>query len=228
MHWAWEDRLLEDGHRAGLAAIGRDRLPEAAALAAHFHEAYLPFLWVPGAVDELEYPGLVRELFAHFDVELTDDELADFLEAEHDAWNPAPQLGSTTHALLDSLRARGLKLGLVSNAFDSGELQHRDLERMGLAERLDAAVFSSELGKRKPDASIFQHVLRELDVEPTAALFVGDDLIADLGRAKRVGMGTVQALWFRADARDDGPEPDHRAFTEMDVLNIVRRLTGEA
>jgi hypothetical protein len=37
-------------------------------------------------------------------------------------------------------------------------------------------------------------------------------------------MNTVQALWFRADEDSDGVEPDHQAFTQMDVLNVVDRL----
>jgi hypothetical protein len=37
-------------------------------------------------------------------------------------------------------------------------------------------------------------------------------------------MTTVQALWFRADDHPDGAEPDHQAFTQLDVLNVVRRL----
>src|SRR5438045_135436 len=118
MRWAWEPPLLEAGHRAGLAAIGRDELPAADALAAHFTETYLPLLWLPGAVEEIEYPGLVRELLGHFGVEVSDGELGNFLEAEHEAWGPARMLGATTHALLESLRARGLRLGLVSNALD--------------------------------------------------------------------------------------------------------------
>src|SRR3712207_8235684 len=48
---------------------------------------------------------------------------------------------------LDALRDRGLKLGLVSNAFDPGWLLRRDLADQGLAERLDVAVFSSEVGR---------------------------------------------------------------------------------
>jgi hypothetical protein len=36
----------------------------------------------------------------------------------------------------------------------------------------------------------------------------------------------VQALWFRADDNPDGAEPDYQAFTQHDVLNIVRRLNG--
>jgi hypothetical protein len=41
-------------------------------------------------------------------------------------------------------------------------------------------------------------------------------------------MKTVLALWFRADEDDRGADPDYEAFTPMDVLNIVRRLLGEA
>jgi hypothetical protein len=37
----------------------------------------------------------------------------------------------------------------------------------------------------------------------------------------------VLALWFRADEDERGLEPDFEAFTQMDVLNVVRRLTGE-
>jgi hypothetical protein len=36
-------------------------------------------------------------------------------------------------------------------------------------------------------------------------------------------MRTVQALWLRAD-EIQGVEPDFRAFTAMDVLDIARRL----
>jgi putative hydrolase of the HAD superfamily len=224
MQWAWDESLLEAGHRAGLAAIGRDGLPASDAVAARFAEAYMPYLWVPGVVEEIEYPGLVRELLGHFGVELSDDELDRFLEAEHEAWQPARRLGPTTHALLESLRARGLKLALVSNAFDPPPLLHRDLERMGVAERLDTAVFSSEVGKRKPHAAIFERALEAVGVQPERALFVGDQLVADVGGARAVGMTTVQALWFRADDNPNGPEPDYQAFTQMDVLNVVGRL----
>jgi putative hydrolase of the HAD superfamily len=116
--------------------------------------------------------------------------------------------------------------GLVSNAFDPGWLLQRDLERMGLGERLDVAVFSSEVGKRKPHPAIFAAALDALGVEPERALFVGDRLYEDVRGAAEVGMTTVQALWFRVDDHPDGAEPDHQAFTQLDVLNIARRLAG--
>jgi putative hydrolase of the HAD superfamily len=228
MQFAYDPELVEAGQKAGLEALGRDGLPEADAITAHFREHYEPLFWVPGTLEEIEYPGLVRELLGHFGIEPTDEELGRFLEAEHEAWEPARVLGATTHALLESLRSRGLRLGLVSNAFDPGWLLHRDLEQMGIAERIDHAVFSSEVGKRKPHPEIFERALEALEVAPGEALFVGDRLYEDVRGAAEVGMATVQAVWFRADEHPDGVEPDFQAFTQMDVLNVADRLLAAA
>jgi FMN phosphatase YigB (HAD superfamily) len=84
-------------------------------------------------------------------------------------------------------------------------------------------VFSAEIGFRKPAPEIFLLSCAELEVEPTAALFVGDDLARDVQAAAGVGMRTMQALWFRADDTP-GIEADFTAFTAVDVLNAARRL----
>ena len=228
MRWAYDATLVEAGHRTGLAALERDNLPEVERMAEHFRERYEPFFWTPGAVEELEYPGLVRHLLGDFGVEVDDRELTRFLEAEHAAWDPARQLAAHTPALLESLRARGLKLGLVSNAFDPGWLLQRDLEQMGLAEQLDFAVFSSEVGKRKPHPAIFERALDALGIGAAETVFVGDRLYEDVRGAGELGMTTVQALWFRVDEHPEGGEPDFQAFTQMDVLNVVDRLAAAA
>ena len=224
IQFAYAPELVVAGHRAGLAAIGRDGLPEVDALTERFREHYEPFFWIPGTIEEIEYPGLVRRLLGDFGVEIDDDELARYLEAEHSAWDPARILAAHTHGLLESLRDRGLKLGLVSNAFDPGWLLHRDLEQMGIQQRLDFSVFSTEVGMRKPHPAIFERALEALEVDAERALFVGDRLYEDVRGASDVGMTTVQALWFRADENPYGAEPDHQAFTQLDVLNVARRL----
>jgi putative hydrolase of the HAD superfamily len=228
MRFEYDEALIEAGHHAGLTALGRNDLPEVERVAAHFRERYEPLFWAPGAVEELEYPGLVRQLLGDFGIEVDEDELTRFLEAEHTAWDPARQLAAHTPALLEALRERGLQLGLVSNAFDPGWLLHRDLEQMGLAARLDYAVFSSEVGKRKPHPAIFERALEALEVDAADAVFVGDRLYEDVRGAGELGMTTVQALWFRADEHHEGGEPDFQAFTQMDVLNVVDRLAAAA
>jgi putative hydrolase of the HAD superfamily len=225
MDFQFDEELMDQAFRAGLAALDRNDLP-VDDIRAHFRERFEPLFWVPGTLEEIEYPGMIRDALAHFGIDLTEDELNMFLEAEHAAWQPARVLGSTTHALLDSLREDGLKLGLVSNAFDPGWLLRRDLEQMGIAQRIDVAVFSSEVGKRKPHPEIFETALTALEVAPERTLFVGDRLYEDVRGAGELGMTTVQAVWFRADEHPDGGEPDYQAFTQFDVLNIARRLVA--
>ena len=226
-HFAYDEALLEAGWEAGLAAVGREGLPPHGNAAERFRECYLPLIWAPGTIEEIEYPGLLRELLGEFGVELTDEELHRFLAAEHEAWAPARRLGPDTHALLDGLRARGLRLGLVSNAFDPGWLLRRDLAEMGLDERLDVAVFSSEVGMRKPHPSIFEAALAELDVAPERVLFVGDRRYEDVRGSKELGMRAVQALWYRADDDPRGLDPDFEALAQLDVLDVVWQLLGE-
>jgi putative hydrolase of the HAD superfamily len=223
MRWTPDPDLLEVGHAAGFSALGREPVE---GITARFRDVYLKRFFEPGVVEEVEYPAQVRCLLGEFGVTVSDEELTRFLEAEHAAWQPARRLASTTHALLESLRDRGLKLGLVSNAFDPPDLLHADLAQLGVAQRLDVAVFSSEVGRRKPDPVIFQRALDVLGVAPERALFVGDTLATDIAGARAVGMRTCLAVWFRADHDGSAPEPDFRAFTQMDVLTIVGRLSS--
>ncbi len=221
VHWEWSLEVLEAGHSAGLQAIGHDPRPE---LAQVFADRYLPLFDVPGTLEEIGYPGVVRRLLTDAGVAADDEQIARFIEAEHEMWYPQHQLDSTTHALLETLRDRGLKIGVVSNAFDPPELLRRDFERLGITERIDLAVFASEVRARKPSPEIFLRALEGLGVDAGRTLFVGDSLATDIAGAEAVGMHTCQALWFHADDDPEAPEPDFRAFTQMDVLTAVRRL----
>jgi len=213
VQFTWDDELLAEGHRAGLRAIGRDDEPAA------FTERYRERVIERGKPDE-PYESLLRELLP----EVSDEQIDAFVDAEHDAWAPAFQTLGAAQALLEALRSRGIKTGVILNSWpDPGRVLRGDIERAGLTELLDTIVISSEVGMRKPDPGIFRLALDELGVEPHDAMFVGDRLETDVQGAANLGMTTVQALWFNAD---DTPsiEPDFMAFTPMDVLNAVRRL----
>src|SRR6266568_7224894 len=70
MRWAPEPDLLEAGHAAGFAAIGRDPVP---ALTERFRTAYVSTFFEPGIIEEIEYPAQVRQLLAEFEIAVTDD-----------------------------------------------------------------------------------------------------------------------------------------------------------
>ena len=201
----WDDELVDAGHRA---ALGRDD-PD---FTARWLDAMLG-----GANVGRPYEEILREL----GVEDPDA----FVDAEHEAWQPAHSVLASAHALLESLRNRGVRTGLVANSWpEPARVLRADTERFGLADCLDTIVLSQEVGVRKPAPEIFLHACRELGVDPHDAVFVGDGLVTDVEGAANVGMTTIQALWFRADDTPCSTEPDFMAFTPMDVLNAVRRL----
>ena len=204
VQFTWDDDLVVPAHRAALGRLDPD-------FTAAWREAML------GDAPKRPYTELLREL----GVEDPDA----FIDAEHEVWRPAHAVLGSAQALLESLRARGIKTGIVANSWpDPGRVLRRDVESFGLAPLLDVVVFSDDVGVSKPDPEIFLHALRTIGVEAEAAMYVGDGLVNDVQGAGRVGMTTVQALWFVADQTSAGVEPDFMAFTPMDVLNAVRRV----
>jgi putative hydrolase of the HAD superfamily len=216
VEFTWDDDLLLEGHRAGLAAIGReDEL-------ASFTPRYRDVVLGPSGANE-DYAVLLRRLLG----ELRDDEVDRFVDAEHEVWKPAHAPLASGQALLAALRDRGLRTGLVANTWpEPPRVLRRDVRELGFADLLDVVVLSGDVGVRKPAPEIFLRALESLEVDPLDALFVGDRLVDDVRGASEVGMTTVQALWFRADDTSGGIEPDFLAFTPMDVLNAARRLAG--
>jgi HAD superfamily hydrolase (TIGR01549 family) len=203
VQFTWDDELLVAGHRA---ALGRDD----PAFTVRYRELML------GDAPQRPYAEVLAELG------VADPDA--FMDAEHEVWRPAHAVLGSAQAMLESLRSRGVKTGIVANSWpDPPRLVRQDIESFGLADLLDVIVLSEEVGASKPQPEIFLRALDQLGVEPFDAMFVGDRLETDVQGAAAVGMTTVQALWFRADDTP-GIEPDFMAFTPMDVLNAVRRL----
>ena len=221
----WSDEIALEGHHAGLTALSRDGLPDAAAFTNYLRE-HETELFPLASEDEIDIARVMTTSFQEQGVDLTDDDVRVFLRAAQDAWSSYYTLAASTHALLEALRSRGLKLAVVSNTASPQWLLEPVFERQGLAERVDAILLSSEVGKRKPHPAIFEAALATLGVSAHEAIHVGDRLEADVVGAARVGMKTVQAVWFRADDTPVDIEPDYQAFTQMDVLNVVDRLAA--
>jgi putative hydrolase of the HAD superfamily len=223
----WSDEIAREGSLAGLKAMGeRADLIDVEAIAAYFADPSSP-LADSDREDETDLTAIMNDFFARTGVASNDNDVGNFLAASHEVWHGHAFVHPASHALLDSLRTRGLKLALVSNVVTPPRFVRAELEREGLTPRLDAIVLSCEVGKRKPHPAMFERALGELGVRAEDAVFVGDRLLQDIRGADELGMTTVQALWFRADEHANGAEPDYQAFTHMDVLNVVRRLTGE-
>jgi putative hydrolase of the HAD superfamily len=86
------------------------------------------------------------------------------------------------------LRARGMRLGLISNWDNrlSGLITG-----LGLDAELDTIVSSAEVGLHKPDPRIFELACARLGVDAQQAAHVGDHHYADIVGAQAIGMRPV-------------------------------------
>ena len=69
---------------------------------------------------------------------------------------------------LSSLRASGMKLGLITNG--SVRMQNRKLECLALSTRFDTMLISDAEGISKPDPRIFHRALERLNASPAHAV----------------------------------------------------------
>ncbi|MEY7851483.1 HAD family hydrolase [Natrarchaeobius sp. A-rgal3] len=93
-------------------------------------------------------------------------------------------------AALEYARERG-HVGLITNGGRS--TQTKKLRALGIEDAFDVRVFTepSEGIYPKPDAAPFEYALSKLDVEPDAAIHVGDSLHADVAGANAMGLDSA-------------------------------------
>jgi putative hydrolase of the HAD superfamily len=103
------------------------------------------------------------------------------------------RIEADAHKVLDELRSRGFCTAVVSNTpwGSAAELWLEELRRHALLERLDAVTLCVEVGWRKPHPAPFLHTLKKLAIEPSDAVFVGDDPRWDVEGALRAGIRPI-------------------------------------
>ena len=197
---------------AWLAASGD---PE---LAARLHAAENA-MWVRCRDEQCS--ATLEDVFAAAGVAGTEAMLAAF----HAWWEPHTLLDPDGPAVLAGLRARGLKVGVLSNTIWPRSVHERIFVRDGVADLIDGAVYTSEIPWTKPHPEAFRAALREIGTDdPRAAVFVGDRLYDDISGAGAVGMRTVLVPHSAVPAEQVGPvtgTPDAVVQRLGDVLDVV-------
>jgi HAD superfamily hydrolase (TIGR01549 family) len=125
--------------------------------------------------------------------------------------------------MLDALRSRGCRMGIVSNASDDDDVQTL-VDNAGLRGYFDFILSSAAAGVRKPDPKIFRQALAYWGALPEQAVMVGDTVNADIAGAIRSGIASV---WIsrrqdtsenRAATRDYPPGATITALSELPGL----------
>lgn len=173
-------------------------------------------------LDTATLPDDVLALFPHTPSDTLEDLRQSFREALRIEARATRLIPGVKH-MLAFFRARGHKIGVVSNA---STLHKQPLFDFDLARFCDTALFSCDLGYAKPDPAIYHLACRHLDVAPEHALFVGDSYNMDVKTPLALGM---QAIHISKSPRHSARittvtelglwalEPELRSF--LDLLN---------
>jgi len=145
--------------------------------------------------------------------------------AIHDWWEPHTYLDADAPALFQALRARGIKIGILSNTIWPRSEHERIFDRDGVLTFIDGSVYTSEVAWTKPHPEAFRAALAAVGQDdPASAVFVGDRLYDDVHGAKAIGMRAV--LIPHSDIPDNqrGPvegEPDAVIQRLGDLLAVI-------
>jgi putative hydrolase of the HAD superfamily len=134
--------------------------------------------------------GLMLGLLAGAGVPGDHEALVDWLWSEQPRRNLWRRPIAGMRALVDELRDRGLRVGLISNS--EGKIAEL-FDEIGWAGVFDCVADSGALGIEKPDARIFAWTLDRLGVDAAHTVHVGDSRSADVDGARGAGM---RAIWF--------------------------------
>jgi HAD superfamily hydrolase (TIGR01509 family) len=137
------DKIWRDSKTPEAIAVQRDLSPEA-------HRSGWTALFEQADVHQ---PGLSKRLYERV--------------MDHQKWSPYPD----TEPVLRALRARGSRIGVVSNVAE--DLRPVFVAR-GWADLVDGYTHSYEHGIEKPDARIFLAACRAMGTDPSETLVVGD------------------------------------------------------
>lgn len=120
------------------------------------------------------------------------------------------------HALMDTLKARGLRLAIASSS--PPELITAVIDKLELADRLE--LFHSGTAERygKPDPAVFLSTARRLNVEPARCL-VFEDAPAGVLAGHRAGM-TVIAVPSVFEPDDPGFEKADQILTSLEDFRL--------
>ena len=136
-----------------------------------------------------------------------------------DTWTPHIVHDAQAVEVLSALRARGLRIGLLSNTHWPSAYHERFLERDGLADLIDARAYTSEMTYMKPHPEAFRHALDAVGVQDASrAVFVGDRLFDDVFGAQRAGMRAVHRVNAKVPSYEVRPDATIERLDELPAI----------
>ena len=123
--------------------------------------------------------------------------------------------------LLEELRARGYKMGLVTSRLKYTTML--GVEKYDLGKFFDYILTADDTDKHKPDPAPILITLDKLGSLPSESIMVGDTLL-DMGCARNAGVTSVLVDWTIAVPDDRKSEADYVIKKAEELLDILQMI----
>jgi HAD superfamily hydrolase (TIGR01509 family) len=130
--------------------------------------------------------------------------------------------------VLDQLRGRGLKAGIITNGIDT--LQMAKIDQHRLSNHVDAVIVSEHARAHKPSPEVFRYAMEKIGTTADEAWHVGDHLTNDISGALDTGMVAVHYYQDRsledveAEYLTARIRPHYSIGDLADILNLVESV----
>ena len=174
--------------------------------------------WVGNGVERLVRRALLGQLEGEPDEADFQRAYPIFLELYRDNTSRRSQLFPGVRDGLDWLQAAGYRLGCVTNK--AAQFTEPLLRDLGVRDFFEIVISGDTLPRSKPDPLPLLHAAAHFDVEPAAALMIGDS-ISDVKAARAAGF-TIFCMSYGynhgQDIRDYHPDAVLDSLTEVQGL----------
>lgn len=224
MSWEEYTRPMTDNVHRHLAAAGHT-LPEGEEFYRRLrHEVEAQWEQARETWKGASFREALRRTLQRFDVDEARVDLEALMQVYD--WQPMPGVTVYDDALhvLEELRRRGYKLGLITNSFLPMWMRDVELRHYDLIDFFDARLTSGDAGYIKPHPAIYEQMLEMLGASAEGSVFVGDRPQNDIAGANEAGLISVLIDPPHLAREVNEHVPDFTIEQLQELLEILERL----
>lgn len=173
------------------------------------------------SVVDIKIEKVFKKLFTQKGVKVTKAQVAFVAEAFRCYSTKYIKLYDGVIDLLDTLKAKGKKIYLLSNA--QRYFTENELNMLGLTEYFDGICISSDEECSKPDSCYYKTLFDRYGLEKSESIMIGNDYVSDIGGAAHFG---IDSLYIHQSISPDIEGELRSTYTVMDGdVYKIKKLT---